>query len=185
VADVERRRVPRKVPATLRADEVPLLLPHVRPDWRNLFAAAIYTGMRKGEPFGLRRQDVDLAADVITVARSYDRETTKGGHADVIPIATPLRPYLVDALDGSPADLVFPAGDCSMRSPEADPQKVLRHALARAGMVIGYGHVCRRFKARGSGHTERHLDAVERRCPACGMRLWPKALPRRAAKTQV
>jgi integrase len=43
-------------------------------DWRNLFAAAIYTGMRKGELLGLRRLDVDLAADVLTVARSYDRE---------------------------------------------------------------------------------------------------------------
>jgi integrase len=134
--------------------------------------------MRKGELFGLRRSDVDLAADVITVARSYNRETTKGGHADVIPIATPLRPCIVDALDASRSEFVFPAADGSMRSPEADPQKVLRHALARAGLVIGYDHVCRRCKARGHAHAERHLDAVERRCPACGMRLWPKAFPR-------
>lgn len=76
--DVERRRVPRKVPATLRADEVPLLLAHVPPEWRTLFAAAIYTGIRKGELFGLRRQDVDLTSDVITVARSYDRSSMNG-----------------------------------------------------------------------------------------------------------
>jgi integrase len=176
--EVERRRVPKKVHATLKADEVPVLLAHVPDEWRNLFAAAIYTGMRKGELFGLRRSDVDLAGDLITVARSYDRVTTKGGHADVIPIATPLRPYLVAALDESDSDLVFPAPDGSMRSPEADPQKVLRHALARAGLVLGYEHVCRRCKARGTPHAEQHLDAVERRCPACGMRLWPKALPR-------
>jgi site-specific recombinase XerD len=43
-AEVERRRVPKKVHATLKADEVPLLLAHVPDDWRNVFAAAIYTG---------------------------------------------------------------------------------------------------------------------------------------------
>ncbi len=177
-ADVERRRIPRKVPATLRADEVPTLLAHVPPEWRNLFAAAVYTGMRKGELFGLRRSDVDLVANTITVARSYDRTTTKGGHADIIPIATTLRPYIEDALDASRSDLVFSAPDGSMRSPEADPQRVLRCALARAGLVIGYDHVCRRCNGRGNAHTERHLDSDERRCPACGMRLWPKALPR-------
>jgi integrase len=66
---------------------VPVLLGNVLPTWRNLFATALYTGMRKGELFGLRASDVDLDGRTITVARSYDRPTTKGGHADVIPIA--------------------------------------------------------------------------------------------------
>jgi hypothetical protein len=50
--------------------------------------------MRKGELFGLRRSDVDLAGDVITVARPCERETTKGGarrrhsHRDPEPGAT-------------------------------------------------------------------------------------------------
>ena len=44
----------------------------------------------------------------LTVTRSYRLDTTKGGHADVIPIATELMPYLEDAiasslLDGSSA----------------------------------------------------------------------------------
>jgi hypothetical protein len=33
----------------------------------------------------------------------------------------------------SPGELLFPDAQGRMRSPEADPQKVLRHALARAG----------------------------------------------------
>jgi hypothetical protein len=41
----------------------------------------------------------------------------------------------------------------------------LRRALARAGIVEGRTHVCRR-KAR---------DAEPRRCPRCSMKLWPKA----------
>lgn len=45
VAAVETRRVPRRAYATLRAEEVPVLLPHVPEDWRGVFAAALYTGM--------------------------------------------------------------------------------------------------------------------------------------------
>jgi hypothetical protein len=52
-----------------------------------------------------------------------------------------------------------PDAEGKMRSPEADPQKVLRHVLARAGLVVGYDHVCRRCKANGKPHVERHRDA--------------------------
>jgi hypothetical protein len=170
------------------------LLAHVPDDWRGVFAAALYTGMRKGELFGLRKSDVDLHSGIITVARSYDRDTTKGAHADAIPIAPPLVPFLLDAMR-SPGELVFPApeeevSDASetprkrtravgaMRSEEADPQKVLRNALGRAGIVEGYDHICRRCKAQDKPHTERHQDAELRTCVECEMKLWPKAIPR-------
>ena len=52
---------------------------------------------------------VDLPNWLLTVARSYDRDTTKGGHADVIPIATELVAYLDEAIARSPSGLVFPA----------------------------------------------------------------------------
>ncbi|RKH43178.1 hypothetical protein D7X12_14010 [Corallococcus sicarius] len=134
--------------------------------------------MRKGDLFGLRKRDVDLAMGTLTIARSYDKETTKGGHADIIPIAKPLVPYLRAAMAASPGELLFPDAQGRMRSPEADPQKVLRHALVRAGLVEDYEHVCRRCKAQGKPHTERHPDTASRTCPACGMKLWPRALPR-------
>ena len=95
LASVEVRRVPERAYDTLRADEVAPLLSHV-PEWRGLFAAALYTGMRKGEPFGLRRADVDLAEGRIVVRRSYDRASTKGGHADALPIAPPLVCFIVE-----------------------------------------------------------------------------------------
>src|SRR2546430_6846222 len=144
---------------TLRADEVPLLLAAVPDAWRAVFAAALYTGLRKGELFGLRTSDVDLDHRTITVRRSYDRETTKGGHADAIPIAEVLVPFLEEALASSSSELVFPAHDGRMRSPEADPQKVLRTALARAGLVDYWFHTCPRCKRRGEPHTERHADS--------------------------
>ena len=54
-----------------------------------------------------------------------------------------------------------------MRSPECDPEKVLRRALGHAGLVEGYDHSCRRCKSRGTPHVERHADPALRRCPAC------------------
>ncbi|MCM3881158.1 MAG: hypothetical protein ND807_13700, partial [Vicinamibacterales bacterium] len=76
VADVPKRKVPKRLPDYLRPNEVPPLLASVRPKWRALFATAIYTGLRKGELFALGKSDVDLAAGIITVCRSHDPRTT-------------------------------------------------------------------------------------------------------------
>jgi integrase len=181
IEEVERRKVPRKIHDTLRAEEIPVLLQHVPDSWRDLFATAIYTGMRKGELFGLRKSDIDARALLIYVRRSYDQETTKGKHADVIPIAQPLVPYLANAWRAAPdGGLLFPDEHGKMRTSEADPQKVLRHAMARAGLVDGYEHVCRRCKAAGRKPcSERHGDADLRLCGRCGMKLWPQAVHRK------
>jgi integrase len=179
IIDVESRRVPKKVYVTLRADEVPLLLAHVPDEWRDLFVTGLYSAMRKGELCGLKKTNLDFQVKEITIAHSYDYDSSKGGHQDVIPMAEPLVPYLKAAVAASPSEYVFPAADGSMRTKEADPEKVLRRALARAGLVDGYEHICRRCKAREQPHVERHPDNALRKCPACGMKLWPKALPRK------
>jgi integrase-like protein len=62
-----------------------------------------------------------------------------------------------------------------MRSQESDPQKILRTALARAGLVDYWVHTCRRCKRRGEPYSERHADGELRGCPRCGMKLWPTA----------
>src|SRR5882762_6111492 len=175
ITETESRRDPKRVHPTLRMEEIARVLEHVPALWRPFTATAIYAGLRKGELCGLRKSDVDLDAGMITVRCSYDRETTKGGHADVIPIAPALAPYLQAAIDASPSDLVFPWDDGSMRSPECDPEKVLRRALARAGLVERYEHSCRRCKSRGTPYVEKHEDADVRRCPSCRAKLWPKA----------
>jgi len=178
-SEVERRKNPQKIRVTLAAEEISPLLLHVPDDWRDLFAAAIYTGMRKGELFGLRRQDVDLRERLIVVRRSYDFDTTKGKHADVLPIAFALLPYLEHALERSTSEFVFPGPNGKMRGEEADPQKVLRHAMGRAGLVDDYEHICRRCKAAARlPCAERHPDATLRTCRTCGMKLWPRAIPR-------
>jgi len=175
-AGVKRRKVPRRTPDYLRAEEVPPVLHALAPRWRALFATAIYEGLRKGELLGLRKPDVNLAARLLTVARSYDRDSTKGGHADVIPIAAELVPYLEAALASSPSELVFPAPDGSMMSEQTGLEHVLRRALGRAGIATGYVHVCRR---KGCKHRESAPDAALRRCPVHGAKLWPKPQVRR------
>src|SRR6266481_1956891 len=125
VASTERRKVAKRAYATLRGEEVPLLLAEVPPEWRPLFAAALWTGMRRGELFALRKSDVDLTLGTILVARSNARDSTKGGHADLIPIAASLFPILKHQLEHAPGSLVFPAENGTQRSPEPDPQKIL------------------------------------------------------------
>jgi integrase len=49
VSGVKKRHVPKRVQDHLREDEIPRVLDALAPEWRPLFAAAIYTGLRKGE----------------------------------------------------------------------------------------------------------------------------------------
>jgi integrase len=177
VDDVERRAVPGRKLETLRAEEVPLLLAQVPDQWRGLFACAVYLGLRKGELFALRKTDIDLRDRTIAVAASHGHDTTKGGDRDVLPIPAPLLPYLREALKNA-STYLFPGSDGERRPESAKPELVLRHALARAELVLGWDHVCRRCTARGERHSERAPSAELRKCPRCGMRLWPKAIPR-------
>jgi len=167
---VKKRKVPRKVPDFLRAEEVPPVLASLPDRWRPLFATALYTGLPKGELIGLRKADVDLPNRLLTVTRSYRRDTTKGGHADVIPIATELMPYLEDAIVSSLSNLVFLALDGSMPSEAVQLELGLRRALHKAGIVESWLHKCRRAGCR---HVETASDDGLRRCPRCQMKLWP------------
>ena len=171
ILTVAKRRVPKRLPDFLRAEEIRPVLQALDRRWQPLFATAIYAGLRKGELIGLRKSDVDLSTRLLTVARSYNRDTTKGGHADCIPIAVELVPYLESAISASSSELVFPAQDGSMMREDVDLVAVLRRALGRAGIVTGWRHVCRR---KGCGHAELAPDAALRRCPKDSAKLWPK-----------
>ena len=156
----------------LRADEVGPVLAATPPRWRPLMATAVYRGLRKGELLGLRKTDVDLAAGSSSSAGPYDRETTKGGRAEAIPVAAELMPYLRAAMKASPSDLVFPDLEGRMLSRHTPLEEVLRRALGHAGIVEGWQHVCRKPEC---GYAEPAADDQVRRCPRHGMKLWPKA----------
>ena len=128
----------------LRSEEVPRALREVPPRWRPLFASALYTAMRKGELLSLLREDVDLEARTILVRRSWERETTKGGHANAIPIPDDLVLWLRAALAASESALVFPGPGGTMFRRDVDLEGILRRGLGRAGIVRFWRQVCRR-----------------------------------------
>jgi len=49
-------------------------------------------------------------------------------------------PYLKAAIENAPGDLVFPRGDGTIRPVRSAPEKVLRAALKRAGLIDAYDH---------------------------------------------
>ena len=175
VAKVKQARLPHTLVDTLRREEVARLLSAVQdPTMRALCAVAIFTGGRKGEVVALRKEDVHLDAGYLTFAGSHERRTTKNGTVRSAPIIDALRPYLEAALANQPENpLLFPHGNGQMLPRHTDVAAVVKRALKRAGLVLGYDHKCRRC------HTaERHADADKRHCAACGMTLWPSAVPR-------
>lgn len=173
----EARKIVRPVFDYLRADEVPQFLRGLSTWWRRWYAVRLYTGLRRGEAAALRRRHVDLDKRLIRVEASYERETTKGGHADFIPIADELVPYLEElvAQTKRPDDLLFPASDGGMLPRDFKEVTVFRRALVRAGIVTHYTHVCRRPTCR---YTEQRADDEVRPCPRCGFKLWPKGHPK-------
>lgn len=180
LALTEKRAESPRVQEPLTFEEVPAFLAEVPARWRALFAVAICTALRKSELFGLRRSSVDLERRSILVKHSYDYETTKGGHVDAIPLPDVVLPFIRQALEASQsAELVFPGPDGKTQDgDDAKLSTVVRRALRKAGLVRGYLHVCRRCKSKGAKHEEQHPDAEPRKCPACGMQLWPKAIDR-------
>lgn len=127
------------------------LAPEVRP----VFAAAIFTGLRKSELCGVLKTDVDLQGLRIMVCRSYGRPWPKGRKRRVVRIATELIPFIDYALEALPGPWLFPDGKGRMHTPNWKPEKLLRTALRRAGIVTGFVHLCRR---KGCGHSQEEKD---------------------------
>jgi integrase len=176
IADVPRRKVPKRHPEYLRWEEVPAVLSELGEPWRWVMATAIYTGMRKGEVFGLEVKDVDLQGGVIHLRRSWDSPTVKDAEDALLPIARGLRPHLEAALEAAArigGCLLFPRPDGSMHRRDVAADDTLRRAMGRAGMVTGYQHRCRRC-----GFKEERRTAEPSRCPRCEFALWAKPLPR-------
>ena len=120
------------------------------------------------------------------VRRSYDSDTTKQAREESVPIAPPLVPHLEAALKASEGgELLFPRPNGTMRTKEDKILDRMQRAMGRAGIVRHYLHTCRRCQAAASRkepgrepHQEKHPDNEVRKCPACGMLLWAKAVPK-------
>src|SRR5438067_8488958 len=174
--ELPKFKEPKRKPATLAAQDVPALLAALSPEWRPMFATALFLGLRRGELIALRKEDLDLAVGTLTIARSRDADTTKGGRTVTLPIPAVLEPFLEAAVRASPSEWLFPKPDGSRRNLDLDVTAVLRRALGRAGIVEGYEHRCRKARC---GYVTRAADSAQRRCPKDGHALWLRPLPQR------
>jgi integrase len=83
-------------------DEAARLLAALPQNDRALWATALFAGLRRGELMALRLEDVDLAAGVLRVERSYDPKArtfvTPNSRAGTraVPIAAVLREHLIE-----------------------------------------------------------------------------------------
>lgn len=97
----------------------------------SLVATAVYTGLRKGELFGLRWEDVCFAPAQLRVMRSYT-STPKSGRWRAIPIHPELAAILTEWQGArSHPELVFPIAGRMGTSRELGP---LRALLRRANL---------------------------------------------------
>jgi integrase len=129
-----QRPVPAGAADYFTAAEVARLLAVARqegPAPHALLATAVYTGMRKGELFGLRWEDVCFAPAQLRVMRSY-ASTPKSGRWRAIPIHPELLAILTDWQRVRPhPELVFPIAGRMGTSRELGPLPTL---LRRANL---------------------------------------------------
>jgi len=129
----------RKAPAhafeVLTLAEVARLLAAREDPVRAIYATAIFTGMRRGELWALRRADVDLVEGVLVVRGSHGRTTTKGGKVRALPIHPELRPHLARVLLSHTDELVFPSPFGGRRSEDAKTSRDFKAALKAAGIA--------------------------------------------------
>lgn len=117
-------------------EEARAVLPHLRRDrWREA-VLALLLGPRPGEVKALRREDVNLQRGSITFRRSNARDKTKTGKPRTLPIPAQLRPVLVEAMEASPCELVFPESDGTRQRADKRLSRSLRVAYALAGLPV-------------------------------------------------
>ena len=155
---------------------IPAVIAAVHDRWRNLFATAIYSGLRKGELLGLKCEDINIQERKIHVRRSYDQPTKSGRERDVA-IAEELVPFLNDQLARCKSRWLFPGTDGGMQTRDANLAKRFRAALRAAKVFESYIFHCKpgaKNETRwGCSHKEEGMVRERRPCPtpACKGRI--------------
>lgn len=105
-----------KRPEILKVDEIRKLLyesKSIHHEWYPIWAMALLTGMRNGELYALKWEDVDLDNNLITVQRSFNRrmntfKSTKAGYWRTVPISSELRSLILEIKRSSIDEFVLP-----------------------------------------------------------------------------
>ncbi len=130
--------------------EAARLIEALRPEERALWALALYSGLRRGELWALRWEDVNLEAGVIHVMRSWDTHEGEIEPKSVagtrrVPIVSVLRNYLLEQKlrnGGRPEHRVL--ADHKDRLPQAATQTMkAKRRWKKAGLKPIGLHECR------------------------------------------
>ncbi|MFZ5440425.1 MAG: tyrosine-type recombinase/integrase [Myxococcota bacterium] len=167
---VRRQREPRRKYETLTPEELLRVQAELRPDRRRLFRVMLHLGLRTGEAFALRKEDIDFVKGTVQIHRSHHRDETKTGRARVVPLLLSVVDDLYEAIRESKTDLLFGDADGALQRYDTKLSRVLRSAMARAGVgIVEVTYKCRRC---GSSETIK-ADRVSENVCTCGMTRWP------------
>lgn len=105
-----------KRPEILKAEEIRSLLYESKSschEWYPIWAMALLTGMRNGELYALKWEDVDLENQIITVQRSFNKrentfKSTKAGYWRTVPISGELKILILELKQNSKTEFVLP-----------------------------------------------------------------------------
>jgi len=108
-----------KRPEILKTDEIRKLLYEAKiqkHEWYFIWAMALMTGMRNGELYSLRWDDIDLENKTIKVERSFnfkisEYKDTKAGYWRTVPISSELNSLILEIRQKSKSEFVLPHYD--------------------------------------------------------------------------
>jgi integrase len=165
---VERQKEPELEYERLTLAELERIQAHLPERRRREFRLVLHLGLRNGELFALRKDDIDFVRGSITIRRSHDRNTTKTGTTRVLPLLPAIAQDLAEAIQSSPSALVFPKEDGTLQRHDTKMTRIIRTAMRAAGV----GYKCITYHCRHCGTKEELPPPVERRfCRACARKL--------------
>lgn len=172
---VRREREPRRAYELLTLEEAGRVQRHLRRDRAVAFRVAIHLGLRPGELFALRVEDLDFVGGSIRVARSHEREETKTGEARVVPMLRAIAGDLLElARAAGKQGLLFPGTDGALMRRDTKLSRTLQVAMGEAGVgIVAVTYKCRRSGCGWSERLEASSVDKQRNCPKCCFRLWP------------
>lgn len=170
----KRQKEQRKPAAMLTLDELARIQAKLRPDRRRQFRVALHLGLRTGELFALRKEDIDFMKGVVKVRRSHGRVTTKTGKEREVPLLPAVAGDLLEAVQASTSELVFGNADGTRQRQDTKLTRVLRTAMVAANVRIeSTRYHCRKCRT----HFADQGGPTARECAVCSMRLWPVPQP--------
>lgn len=154
-----QQQKPIKALTRAQAREVMMYIENMQDDkLHTLCMLAYHAGLRKGEAFGLRWEDVDLEKERLFIQRSYNGPT-KNGKSRFVPISYPLKQVLLDELEDKTDNYL----ETNVISKQFDPNHKIRKACRMAQCpeitIHGFRHTFATL-ALDSGRSVKQVSEV-------------------------